>query len=211
MNVNDTFVDKIINAFAGINDYFALKNRDWRVQNNTNEGTNLVYLPGYSYKGLATSFTKVTLVIIGVFVITLILNLLGIVPIVIWIGFLSASLILGLMDLPMYFMVVYPDVIGEKIKNNPASTKVKAEVVKIKRTYFPFHMDVRGLTTVKSSNSFPYVIIAKWKDSNKGDVYVKSLILANNPAEKFPIGSNISVYIDPNNYKHYYVDTESLF
>lgn len=55
----------------------------------------------------------------------------------------------------------------------------------------------------------PYVIYCIWKDEYAETLYrFKSGSLWTNPALIFPEGSEIEVYVDPNNFRKYYVDAE---
>lgn len=208
--MNDTIIDKIINAFASISDYFALKNRDWRVQNNTNEGGNLVYLPGYSYESMANVAIVITATCFVIALIFFIINTLHIFDNLIWGFAFTLGIMFLIISLPVYFATIYRKNMGEKLKTGQ-NTKISATVVKIKRTYFPAHMGIRTGVTIKYTNPFPYIIIADWKNSSGKDYLFKSLLLANDPSTAYKIGSSINVYLDSNNYKRYYVDTGNLF
>ncbi|MDO4333397.1 MAG: hypothetical protein Q4C58_12045 [Eubacteriales bacterium] len=55
----------------------------------------------------------------------------------------------------------------------------------------------------------PYVIYCTWKDEYADLFYrFKSGNLWTNPALIFPEGSEIEVYVDPNDFRKYYVDAE---
>ena len=57
----------------------------------------------------------------------------------------------------------------------------------------------------------PYLIYCFYQDSYQNILYrFKSENLWMNPAELFPIGSSIKVYVNPKDYSKYYVDTQEV-
>lgn len=64
-------------------------------------------------------------------------------------------------------------------------------------------------TSLSVNGRHPYVIHCTYKDEYQDITYrFKSNNLWTDPSPVFPIGSYISVYVDPKNYSHYYVDAE---
>ena len=66
-------------------------------------------------------------------------------------------------------------------------------------------------TSLSVNGQHPYVIYCTWKDEYKDMVYrFKSSSIWTNPNLVLHPGDMIPVYVDEKNYKHYYVDIESV-
>ena len=62
-------------------------------------------------------------------------------------------------------------------------------------------------TSVTINGRHPYRIYCKYQDSKTGYIYkFKSRILDFNPNDSYKIGDQIGIYLEPGNFKHYYVD-----
>ena len=62
-------------------------------------------------------------------------------------------------------------------------------------------------TTVTINGRHPYRIYCKYQDPQTGYIYkFKSKILDFNPNDSYKIGDQIGIYLEPGNFKHYYVD-----
>lgn len=63
--------------------------------------------------------------------------------------------------------------------------------------------------SVKINNRHPYYVLCEYEDIYSGSIHeFRSDNILNNPGDV--VGTNITVYVDNNNWDLYYVDTESL-
>lgn len=66
-------------------------------------------------------------------------------------------------------------------------------------------------TSLRINGRHPYVIICSYRDEYKDITYrFKSKNLWTDPSVVFPVGSNIDVYVMPDNFKKYYVKAEPV-
>lgn len=202
--------DPLINKVAGVSDKIAEVNRDIRVDVGTNSGGDQVYLPQFSYSNVTKVFLVITGLVLLVAIVLIFLSLFGAIQGDSWVIALIWGLIFTVISIPLYFTTVYRENIGKELKTGNAA-KTLATVTKIKRGFFPGGMKFRMGTSVAYTNPFPYIIVADWKDPATNQEYTfKSLLLSNDPSANYGVGSNINVYLDPANYKKYFVDTGDL-
>ena len=207
----DNIFDSLIKKIAGFFDRIAEINRDIRIKQGTNDGGSQIYLRRYSYSNTTVGTLQISVVVFVICIVLILLNVFGIFQNNFWVIAFWWGLAFMVISIPYYFSTIYRENLGKKIKADGSSKKVLAIVIKIKRGYFPGGIQTRCFFSVGYTNPFPYIIIANWKDTitNK-DYYFKSLLLSNDPSNKFKVGSNIDVYLDPKNYKRYYVDIGNL-
>ena len=200
----------LINKIAEPFDKVAKIGRDIRVKNEINEGGNLVYLQKYSYSNVTYLLLMITSVLLLTTITLFILNALLVFQNNSWSTFLGWGIICFLISIPLYFATIYRVNIGKRLKMG-SSTKISGTILRIRRVFFPAQIRLTTSQDLGTSNSFPYVILVSWKDVSTGRDYIfRSLLLSNDPSDRFKVGENIDVYLDPKNYQKYYVDTGNL-